>query len=280
MVRSEPPDRLWVAGRPDLPPWGILGGIHGDEPEGASVVGGLIAAGMGAADGRATWFGIGNPRALALGRRSLDPTGDLNRVFDRIEDRQPGAGARAALGPDLERASSLLDDLRRLDRLLDLHSTRLPGPTMAVIPMDDAHVRLATLLGAELLVFGAEAFLGRGMAVDVVRRRGGLGVLLECGPSGAAGTREAARMAVARYLGWAPPSTTSPRRVAIQEQLVVRSDVRRFAVTAESGTSVRKGEQLAECEVGSVRAPGDGVILLPRPKAKAGEPLAFFAEWV
>jgi murein peptide amidase A len=76
--------RLFTLGDPKLPKFVLIGGIHGDEPEGARVVEGFIAAANAVADRFKTCvlaIPRYNPDGLAKNERTNANNVDLNRNF-------------------------------------------------------------------------------------------------------------------------------------------------------------------------------------------------------
>jgi predicted deacylase len=275
----------------------IVGGIHGDEPDGAAVVQEMAERGEAPGDGLELLLVVGNPAALRVGRRCTDGGADLNRMFG--ETGGPAspvrAGAPAGGGECSERtrAQELRPLLAGLDLLLDLHQTRRPIPPVSVVPDSEAHLALAAALGLETAVVGAERIYGERFLASEVDRRGGIGLTVETGMAGSDEARQTARELARRFIalaaqGLVAQTGTAPRPLrvyALEDSLLCPGPGLRFARALDNATAVRDGELLGTWDGASgesggrreLRAPRDAVIFLPREHAAPGEPCMLLA---
>jgi succinylglutamate desuccinylase len=128
-------EAIWeITGKNPGPTTVLLGGIHGNEKTGITVVkqlkekcekreitiekGKLILA-------------LGNPRAIEKNTRGSEPHADINRVFiDALLE-----GDRTDY--EIERARILAPLLKSADLVIDLHATNKPSEPFLVIATDD-----------------------------------------------------------------------------------------------------------------------------------------------
>lgn len=96
----------------------ILAGVHGDETAGVNAIAEILPT-ISIHRGRVFW-GIGNPRAVALGVRKTEC--DLNRMFK--PDTQLSTDERSSY--EYSRAQVLKEYLHQADALLDLHTSTTP----------------------------------------------------------------------------------------------------------------------------------------------------------
>jgi len=250
-----------------------VGSLHGDEPGGARLIKDLIAP------EHPIWkqecpvdllLVIGNPRALDQQQRGSEPGADLNRFFGT----DPPASPQYEKG----RAEHLRDLLGPVDVVIDIHEAKRPIPLLAVVKNTPAHLALAAQAGAEMAVIGADKIYGNTMLANWVNRKGGLGITLE---TGQADTPEALRHghhAVKRLLNPNPKApANSPTTYEIECALASPGSDLVFTRPLENGTTVTAGETLGESSNGTVTAPGDGIIFLPREGEPQGKPCMLFA---
>uniref|UniRef100_A0A6V3QDH6 Succinylglutamate desuccinylase/Aspartoacylase catalytic domain-containing protein n=1 Tax=Lotharella globosa TaxID=91324 RepID=A0A6V3QDH6_9EUKA len=163
----------------------VMGGVHGNELLGVEVVRFLRAkleANPQAAEsmkGNLT-LGIGNPPAVAIGKRATEASADLNRCF-----------AAAKLIDDMpryeeKRSRELAPLLSSADILLDIHATNKPGPCFVRIAgsLEEGHHRvLQHLREASHKLLDPDYILGGGVATtdEYVGQNGGVGICYETG---------------------------------------------------------------------------------------------------
>lgn len=247
---------------------GIVGGMHGDEPDGAAAVEALLAPEhpIWAACEDTVLLAIGNPEARAARVRFIDR--DLNRLFGP----EPVEGG----GVEVARARVLREALAGVDVLVDLHQTHRPIPPLAVMRDTPRHRDLAASLGLRTAVTQARLVYGDTMLSDLVDVRGGVGLTVETGQAGTALAREVAESTVSRLLTAA--HATAPLSVfRIEAVLESPGPDLRFRRLLVNGAPVAAGEVLGAGAAGSVVAPGTGVVFLPREGVAAGRPCALFA---
>jgi predicted deacylase len=265
----------------------LVGGIHGNEPAGVHAAGRLLARLEGLPLRGEVHAFRGNVGALAVDRRFL--ARDLNRQWT------PELMARAAGESDPE-ALELVELRAELDRaaaaargpvfLLDLHTTSAAGVPFGLIGDDARQRRFGAALGVPMIV-GLEArlhgvlsgYLGRLGAVTVAveggQHRGpesarNLDAILLCAVAAAGLVAPedlpdlaAARAELARAAGDLPPLIEVLERHAVTPEDNFRMEPG-FANIAR----VRSGELLARDRRGEIRAPADGLVLLPLYQAQ------------
>ena len=111
----------------------ILGGVHGNELMGTKVVLWLenllkeTEATINIEFRGNLFLGIGNPRAVSIGKRASTVSSDLNRCFEVPPTGNPKSYEE-------ERACELVPILQQTDTLLDIHATNKPSPVVAKLP--------------------------------------------------------------------------------------------------------------------------------------------------
>jgi predicted deacylase len=246
---------------------GIVGGMHGDEPEGIRLVRALCAS------THPFWIHcphevvliMGHPAAIATGRREGPDGGDLNRAFGPSEGAFPATEARA---------SAIRQALEGVEVVLDLHQTHLPIAPCAVCPATPAHLELAGQLGAVQAVTGTQGLYGDGMLGDWVNAQGHLGLTLESGQVGQEAAYFIAKEAVRRLL-LAPedrPKAPLQQVWEVHETLPAPGADYRFVKALSNGSRVQEGELLATSADGNLHATATGAIFLPRLGKNPGEP--------
>jgi predicted deacylase len=254
----------------------LVGGMHGDEGEGAAVIEALVEDPSPlAACPHHVLLVLGNPEALALGTRHTPDGEDLNRLF----------GAEPSLGdsPEARRARTLRSRLAGVDRLLDIHTTQRPIRPLAVCSNSPDHLAALARLGLSQAVVGAERIYGRTMLADWIDARGGVGLTVEAGQSG---TQEAAHTAHAvamAFLADGAPGITaqagggSTQVFQIEAPLPCPGPGLRFVRDLPNGAHIKRGELLGHSEAGALRAPRDAIVFLAREHAEVGAPCMLLA---
>ncbi|MGB0592313.1 MAG: succinylglutamate desuccinylase/aspartoacylase family protein [Myxococcota bacterium] len=257
----------WRGGTSDAPALGIVGGVHGDEQVGARVIESWRDAPSPEACGWELSVILGNPRALEVKARFIDF--DLNRAFG------PEASPH---GYEAERAAAICAVLGEPVVCLDVHQTHCETPPLAVVRNTPAHLAFARALGLHVAVVDAGRIYGATMLADWVDAQGGLGLTLESGRADSEEAEVAARSVVNRLVhrDWDPGATIRVYAV----RAVLRAPWADFNFTRElgNGSPVRANEVLAERSGAVLRAPADGVVLLPHADVAEGAPAAVFAE--
>ena len=258
---------VWSCGEASKDALTVVGGVHGDEQVGAELIQSWCRAPSPAEHSWYLRFALGNPEALQAGQRYLDF--DLNRAF--------GPQSRAQ-GRESERADLLRHALQSTKVLVDIHQTHCDTPPLAVVKETPAHLAFARALGLRVAVVDAERIYGPSMMADWVDSEGGLGITLESGRSGTIEARHAAEALVDRLVrrDWEFGATI--RVYAVREILRAPWHDFTFARSYGNGSPVAAGEVLGEAHGETLRAPAEGVLLLPRARADKGAPAAVFAE--
>ena len=253
-------------------PVAVVGGVHGDEPEGAQVVRELCDPAHPTwkrALPNPVWLLLGNPEALRLGARHSEAGEDLNRLFG------PESIADSA-NPERERATLIREVLAPVRRLVDLHQTMQPIPPLAVIPDSPLHLEHAARLGVEAVVVGAHRIYGETLLAGLIDRQGGVGLTVETGQSGQPEALEVARRVAARFLGAQTPSVPLPT-YEILRAIPSPAPGLRFLRPLRNGSEVRPGEILGTSEAGDFQLDEGGFVFLPREGAAPGEPCLLLA---
>ena len=267
----------------------IVGGLHGNEPEGIAAMR-AVAAELAACESGIRGDVVmlaGNLRALGLGRRFLES--DLNRCWspERVASLSAGR-ADAANGPeDIEQSglsSALAEALKRARgrvHVVDLHSTSADGVPFVMCPDREGDRALARLVPLPL-VLGLLETVEQTLAMYLANR-GCLVLAVEGGPRGRtasianleavlwlvlAGTRivddgvarnlETHRARLERARGDLPRAIRVHHRQAADRRggFCLEPD---FANIQR----VKEGQLLARHAGGEFRAPADGYMLLP-----------------
>jgi len=287
--RPDRPDRViaQLCGADPGPTLIVIGGVHGNEPAGIAAARTALGALTGAAVCGEILALIGNVRASAAGRRCV--TSDLNRMWtaERIaEARAAGTTGGTPQVVELRELDELCDAIdQAIARargpvfLLDLHTTSAAGFPFAVVGASAAHRRFAQAFPLPGIVGLQEALPG-----VLSGYFGGLGCITLAIEGGQHTTRAAADN-LAAVIAIALETTgvigATPAGVAARDYLArVRGElphlievVVRHAVRPEHGfrmepgfanlERVAAGTLLARDATGEIRAPFDGVVLLP-----------------
>lgn len=265
----------------------VIGGVHGNEPAGIeaarAVLGGIDP---GEVRGEVLAL-VGNRRAVAAGRRQLGR--DLNRMWTTellATARSRAATSEPADPPELDELVELggaIDEAIARARgpvhIIDLHTTSAPGFAFAVVGATPEHRRFAAAFELPGIV-GLEAALP-GVLTGYYGSRGCITLAIEGGQhtTSAAADNLAAVITVA--LESAGVVSAAPGAAAARAHLArVRGDlpamievVLRHPVRAGDGFRMAPGfanlqpalagTLLARDHSGEIRAPFDGIVLLP-----------------
>lgn len=164
----------WVKQGKELGPTvTILGGVHGNETAGITVIQKLLQQQVKAGK---LQLAVGNPEAVIAGKRYIDK--DMNRCFGH-----PIAGVS-----DSVRAQMLKGLLANTDLLLDIHSTIKPSVPFMVIPtvgnLDHPYIDAVKKLGIATVVSGKGMLPPSGEPIytdSFVEASAGVGVTVEAG---------------------------------------------------------------------------------------------------
>lgn len=280
-----------LAGEAAGPTLIVVGGIHGNEPAGVAAVRAVLARVPGDQVRGEVIALVGNVRALAAGQRYLSH--DLNRLW------QPQRVATArGLGPfatdEHAELAELADDLdeaiaraRGQVYTLDLHTTSAAGVPFAVVGASEAHRAFARELPLPGIV-GLEEQLD-GVLTSYLSTHGAVTIAIEGGQSDSAETAanlEAVVTVALAASGVVPdmPGATEARALLAR----ARGDlppmievVSRRAITPEDGFRMEpgfaniqrtaSGTLLARDVRSEIRAPFDGLVLLPLYQAQGSD---------
>ena len=280
-VRHWPRVVLRLRGAAPGPMLIVLGGIHGNEPAGLHAVEPLLERlALDAGD-----FVVlsGNRTALAEGVRYIER--DLNRGWsDEAIASLPRSGGSSEDDEQLSLLGAIEDalaDARGPVTFLDLHTTSAAGHPFVVVGDDPAHRALAH-------AFGLPVFLGlvgklSGALTPWLCTRGVTALAIEGGQNDDEWSvvRHTAAIRIALVeCGLLPPSSLGPLNLSRRLLENAREDlpheieiVSRYAITPEDqfvmqpGFSnihpVRAGTLLARDRHGEIRAPEDGLVVMP-----------------
>jgi len=274
----------------------VLGGVHGDEPEGVVAVRRLAAALEGDdVSGTVVLLPASSPRAVEAGTR-VSPVdgGDLARSF-------PGAPG----GSHTEQVAHAIDShvIEGADFLVDLHSAgrdyHMPLFVGAIddgSPQGSASVAAAVAFGAPILWLHGTMNPGRSLsaawarAIPAVYAESGGGGALRHGDLDA---YVGGMLSLLAHLGMrapAPVRASPPERVIrggdgnVDLGLSVPADG--FVIPLlDAGATVTAGDPLVDllgtdgASSGALRAAGDGTVMMIRHRAtvRAGETVAMIA---
>lgn len=268
----------------------LVGAMHGNEPDGVNAMRRVFAAMR--KDGvqvHGELIGlIGNVRALAFGVRYLDR--DLNRVWtpESIAEARALAatdGPRPAELAELHELASILDEVLARARgpvyVVDLHSTSAEGIPFGVVGATAEHRRFASELGVPGIV-GIEETLS-GVLTRHLGARGCITVAVEGGqrasPAAAANLEAAITIALAAsgivdaddlpdlewardHLAWTRGDLPRLIEVTARHAVLPEHQFRMEPGYANIQRTVG-GALLARDATGDIRAPFDGLVLLP-----------------
>ncbi|MCP4382607.1 MAG: hypothetical protein GY798_14515 [Hyphomicrobiales bacterium] len=274
------------------PTLAILGGVHGDEPEGVFAVTTLVETDLQLLRGAIVAVPVAHPAAFAADARAAPDGGNLARAF-------PGS----LNGSPVERVAAVLSSeiLSRADVLIDLHTAGrdYDMPMMAgYIDTDDEAAAMARHLAEQ---FGAD-FLWRhphgnpGRSLSVMVGRGKPAIYVEA-PGGGTLTKatvdryvegvQRCAIALAMIEADFPPhparhDVTGPGN--LDADVLVAPDAGYFTALVDAGDSVNCGQSLGLImKLGGgperIVSPQDGVVMYLRRRARveAGVPLACLA---
>ena len=131
----------------------------------------------------------------------------------------------------------------------------------------------------EVAVEGASLVYGPAMIADLVTRRGGVALTVELGAVDDASCLDRG-IAIVRALIDDRPAEGPLVVWRIDSVLRSPGAGLRFERPLENGSRVQAGEVLASAPSGTLCAPDDGAVFLPREDAPAGTPAALFAKRV
>ena len=287
--RPERPERViaQLRGAAPGPTLIVIGGMHGNEPAGIVAARTALGALTGDAVRGEILALIGNVRASAAGRRCV--TEDLNRMWTAARIAEARAASAAGQPPQVVELDELVELSGAIDQaiarargpvfLLDLHTTSAAGFPFAVVGHTDAHRGFARAFPLPGIVGLQEALPG-----VLSGYFGGLGCITLAIEGGQHTTRDAAdnlAAVIAIALEATGAIRATPAGAAAREYLArVRGAlphlievVARHAVRPEHGfrmepgfanlERVAAGTLLARDASGEIRAPFDGVVLLP-----------------
>ncbi len=256
----------------------LLGAVHGDEVCGTQALQRLLHEAPRLACGQVTIVPICNPEAHRQGRRFVDK--NLNRVIG--PHAHPVAYEEHVAG-------ELIPLLESHDVLLDIHSFSAEGRPFLFLDYDTpANRRFAEALDVPEWVVGWPALyaatpeLNEGDTISYAQKTASAELLIECGQHQSPEAPALAYRTIRRALhhfgllsdpDFTPPRSPSPYRMT---QIVQRTATQgQMARAWQHLDPVRAGDSVIIYDDGTVlKAPFDGVIMLPNAQASVG------AEWL
>jgi succinylglutamate desuccinylase len=283
VTAAEPRVIAAVCGTGPGPTLVVIGGVHGNEPAGIAAARAVLGA-VGPGDLRGEVIAlVGNLRASAAGRRQLSQ--DLNRLWtpQQIAAARAGGEDRSPEQHELVELAGAIDDAIARARgpvyVLDLHTTSAPGFPFAVVGPTAEHRRFAQAFQLPGIVGLEEALPG--VLTGYYGGRDCITLAIEGGQHTAAATADHLAAVVTIALAATGVVTTVSGAAAAGAHLAhVRGElpqlievVVRHAVRPEHGFRMEPGfanlqrtaagTLLARDATGEIRAPFDGVVLLP-----------------
>ncbi len=175
-----------ISGERPGPRLAVIGAMHGNERTGVEIVQRIKSKFSGKAlnclNGQ-VFLMIGNPHAYAQATRFVEE--DLNRLFSEKEERAI-CGKKSATSVTLERkrAKELMDVLRGVDVLIDIHATIRPSVPFVYCEATPKHLEIATCFDVPYIVSPEPDFRPPDLfssADNFVDRHGGIGLTYESG---------------------------------------------------------------------------------------------------
>jgi predicted deacylase len=280
-----------IRGEAEGPTLIAIGALHGNEPAGVAVIGTVLGRlrGRGAAIRGEVVGLIGNVRALAARRRFL--ARDLNRLWtaERLAAQDPDPWSMPTTdGAELAELAELAGELDRTIEAargpvfaIDLHTTSAPGIPFGVIGATPAHAAFAdrfplpSILGLEEQLEGVLTRHLAGKGCVTLAIEGGQTDSLDAGAyleavvtialaaSGCVAGAQLPELAAAEGL-LARARGTLPARIEVTSRHeVLPEDEFRMEPGFANIHPTTAGTLLARDRRGEIRAPHDGLVLLP-----------------
>ncbi len=268
----------------------ITGAIHGNETCGPVAINRVLKeideGKLKITCGQVTFVPVCNPRAYAENVRFIER--NLNRYL--VPMAKPDT-YEAQLG------NILCPMLADCDVLLDIHSTPSGGkPYVFVGPHNPKEYAFAASLGTRWLMTGWEetyantgrktettADVDEGIGTEqVVRMRGKIAALIECGDHNDQAAFEVAYQAIHNALTYLQmtdekPSPVLQSHLITMSQVYYRTDAGEMTRHWQDFDSVKKGDLIAKRKSGEeLRAPADGLVILPHVDADIGQEWFYF----
>ncbi|MDB5492191.1 MAG: succinylglutamate desuccinylase [Micavibrio sp.] len=257
----------------------VFGAVHGNEPCGSQAaiqcIGDLEAGKLALTAGSLTIVPVCNPAALEKNQRFLEQ--NLNRVF---KTHAEPAAYEEHLAHEL---TALVD---QCDVLLDLHSQGSEGKPFVFQDYEDEKTEgfaqalgVGTILKGWPEMFASEADLNAGDTVGYAHWQGKTAVLVECGQHSDPQAKNVAYKTIMNsmiHLGMLDATGAADRIIPeiIRAQKIVTVPDEGWTLRQKWGhlQDVGKDQVLASNAAGQeLKAPCDGVVILPKYAAKKGE---------
>ncbi len=278
----------------------VVGGVHGNEPAGVRAAGRVVGELADPAIRGDVVALAGNTRALAEGKRYL--VRDLNRQWaaHRLADLDAGLVPDDAEGREARELRVALDEAIAAARgpvfFLDLHTTSAEGVPFGLIGDTPRHRAFAGLFPLPVIL-GLEEQVD-GVLAEYMTARGATTLSVEGGQHANPGSQDSLE-AVVRVALWASGVAARGDVPGLDAAMALLERARgrlphlievlsRHAITAEHGFRMepgfaniqraQAGDLLARDRHGEIRAPHDGMVLLPLYQAQGDEGFFFGRE--
>lgn len=254
----------------------ILGAVHGDETAGTiaqrRIIKQLETGRLNLKSGKVTFIPIVNEAAYRLRARFVDV--NLNRVVCFHPTPQNN---------EEKIADKLTKEIDDCDIMLDLHSTHCPeDKAFAFIdyPQPD-NLNLLSVMPVKTALAGWPAIYTGGVIDNFCTEayahiRNKIGITIECGYHHAPQATNIAEQAILNLLSFyhiinAPKPAVQQQRIITLDSFIIKQFSGHLNRNFKHLDKIKSGEILAVYDNGSsLKAPADGYIIMPNPKAVVG----------
>lgn len=254
----------------------IMGSVHGDEPCGPAAFERILPT-LRLKRGTAT-FVIGNPRALAAGKRFTEA--NLNRMFR--EDALLSPEKRASY--EYARSRELMPLLSGADALLDIHSSESAAADPFIVCGERSRA-IAERMPFPIISWNWDAAnVEPGGTDDFMERSGKIGICIECGYDEDPSSADKAEESIRRFLALMRLTDDAvPLKVPEQKALravhahIAETDFAPVAMVPDF-TEVAAGALIGTDGGREMRAPSDGYLVFVRRRTGPGQEAYVFLE--
>lgn len=284
-----------IKGEKSGPRIAVIGAMHGNERVGVDVVRQLRDAfSENAVLSGELLLMVGNPEAYAKDVRFIEE--DLNRLFSEKEERaicggSDGGGATLAT-LERKRAKEIMDAIRGVDVLIDIHATIRPSVPFVYCEATEKHLALARCFDVPYIVSPEKDFRPPDLfssADNFADRHGGIGLTYESGwhkDPKSADRIFGEVMGVLRYVGAIDAASFHDAFSVPPEQKFLRAYRDIFAQTdafsfvnpqIANFDRIAKGEVFATDAATPVVAPHDSYVIFPKRDLVKGKIACYLA---
>lgn len=254
----------------------IMGGVHGNEVCGVSVVGEFskkLKINRGIVN-----LIIGNPKAVVANTRHVEM--NLNRAFLGLSCLTKAQRATY----ESKRAKEIMPYLKESDALLDIHSSGTPGSVPFIICEEHSY-EVVKYLPFKIVTSGWDN-LEPGATDGFVNKNGGQGICVECGHHDDPKAIETARKTAMVFL-WLLGIKGKPKNFSTVRQTFVKMwhihiTKNNFELSRnfKDFEKIKKGTLIGADGSKKIKAPKDCYILFARNRQSAGEEAFLLGELV